>query len=246
MSPSVTLRLSLVVLVAGLLVASPAPAKQKIGKKKTYTVDLGTSGCTFSDLGRNRYFVLEPGHQLNLAGEIRAGLFEVRQTVTNQTRVINGVNTRLVEELERVNGEVVELSLNYYALCQETGDLFYFGEQVELLDGGVVVSSEGSWEAGVDGALPGIAMPATFMLGARYQMEIAPGIAMDRVENLDAGFSFPTPAGTFDNCVRTLESTPLEPGERTVKVYAEGIGAVADDVLRLVSWTPSDLAVDGD
>ena len=83
-------------------------------------------------------------------------MFEVSSTVLAETRLIAGVETRVVEERETVNGELVELSLNFYALCRNSGDVFYFGEEVELLEGGVVVSGEGSWQAGVNGAVPGI------------------------------------------------------------------------------------------
>jgi hypothetical protein len=90
---------------------------------------------------------------------------------------------RVVEEREWQDDELVEVSRNFFARCKETGDVFYFGEEVDLYEDGEIVGHGGAWLAGRDGALPGIIMPGRFLLGSRYYQEVAPDIALDRGEN---------------------------------------------------------------
>jgi hypothetical protein len=228
-------------LVLGLLVPALAARAERPfpHPNKEFTADFATASCTFTDVGRNRFLVLEPGHELLLAGETRDGWVEVRITVLDETKVVDGVVTRVVEEHETVDGVPLEITRNHYALCAETGDAYSFGEEVVITDDGGPAGSAGSWEAGVGGAQPGIAMPGTFLLGARHQMQVAPGVAMDRAENRAMGVTVDTPAGTFTGCVLVEETSPLEPDERTLKAYAEGIGPVMDAGLLLVEWTPA-------
>ena len=145
----------------------------------------------------------------------------------------------MVEE-ELHTGLLAEHSLNYFAICGRTNSVFYFGEFVEIFNkaGTEVVSNEGSWEAGVDGARAGIVMPGVILNGSKYYQEIAPGVAMDRAEIISTLFTVKTPAGTFTNCLKTRETTPLEPGTVEAKFYASGIGLVKDGTLSLISHTP--------
>jgi hypothetical protein len=138
----------------------------------------------------------------------------------------------VVEELHTENSEVVETSHNFFARCKETNDIFYFGETVEPASVG------GEWLAGKDGALPGIIMPGTFLLGSRYFQEIAPDVALDRAEHVTMGLTITvatTPEKTFEDCVEVVETTPLEDGE-SVKRYCPGIGLVFDDGLELIEF----------
>jgi hypothetical protein len=80
-------------------------------------------------------------------------------------------------------------------------------------------------------------MPGVILNGGRYFQEIAPGVAMDRAEIVGRNFTVETPAGTFDNCLKTKESTPLEPDVFEIKLYAPGIGLVKDDTLSLISFS---------
>jgi len=111
---------------------------------------------------------------------------------------------------------------------------------VDIYDRGVIVSHGGAWRAGVNGALPGLIMPGTFLLGSRYFQEVAPGVALDRGEHVRAGFTVEVPAGTFEDCVEVLETTPLEPRSESTKIYCAGIGLVDDDGAQL-----AELAIDG-
>lgn len=204
-----------------------------------YTRDFRFGDCTFVNTGRNPFFVLDPGYWLKLEGTEGRKLVEVTITVLADTELVDGVNTRVVEEQERKNGVLTEVSRNFFAICSQTNSVFYFGEDVDIYakDGVTIISHDGAWRAGIDGANAGTVMPGTFLLGSRYFQEIAPGIAMDRACNTRMGLTMVTDAGTFSGCVKVQETTPLEPGDVSTKVYCPGIGVVKDDSLRLVDWS---------
>lgn len=201
--------------------------------------------CRFSSEGRNAYFSLEPGDQLVLEGEEDGEEVAVQITVLSDEQTVAfrtarggrlRVRTRVVEEREWIDGELVEVSRNFYARCRQTGDVFYFGEDVDIYEDGEIVSHDGAWRAGRNGARPGIIMPATFLLGARYFQEIAPGEALDRAEHTAMGLTVTVPAGTFHDCVEITETTPLEPGSRDAKLYCPGIGLMVDGPAELVEF----------
>ncbi|MCK5379788.1 MAG: hypothetical protein KAJ78_10305, partial [Acidobacteria bacterium] len=100
-----------------------------------------------------------------------------------------------------------------------------------------IVSHDGAWLAGVDGAEPGIIMPGTVLVGSRYFQEVAEGIALDRAEHEALGVTVETEAGTFEDCLYVVETSPLEPGEESEKWYAPGIGLINDDGAELVEYT---------
>ena len=114
-------------------------------------------------------------------GEVEEIRLEIK--VLHETRFVNGVLTRVVEEREWINGDLYEVSLNFYALCQTTGDVYYFGEEVDIYEDSVIINHEGAWLAGEDGAQPGIIMPGSILIGVRYMQEIAvEDDALDREE----------------------------------------------------------------
>ena len=208
---------------------------------EAFTTDIRIEDCTFSNTGRNPYFSVNPGDVLVLAG----GGVDLQITVLTDTTdisfltargVLLTVTTRVVEERESQNGSLVEISRNFFARCQETNDIMYFGEDVQIFENGGI-STAGSWLAGTDGALPGLIMPGSFLLGSRYFQEQAPGVALDRSEHIAMGLTVTVPAGTFEDCVEVVETTPLERGARTTKVYCPGIGLVDDNEVQLVSFT---------
>lgn len=183
-----------------------------------------------SPTGRNAYFILEPGYQLVL----ERGSERLTVTVLADTRTIAGVETRVVEERETKGGNLVEVSRNYFSFHVATGDMYYFGEEVDIYRGGRVVNHEGAWLAGTGGARFGLMMPGRPVVGAKYYQELAPGLAMDRAEITGLDESVTTPAGTFTGCLKIRETTPLEPGEAEYKYFAPGIGLIQDGSLRLV------------
>jgi hypothetical protein len=206
-----------------------------------YTFAAGSKGFTDSfevdktDLtstGRNRFFILEPGHQLILEGKDGGKATVLAITVLNETKMVDGVETRVVEERETTDGQVVEISRNFFAISKRTSDVFYFGEDVDNYKGGKIVNHEGAWLSGANGARFGLAMPGTPLLGAKYLQEIAPKVAMDRAEVVNLAETLQTPAGKFEHCLKTEESSAIE-GGKEYKVYAPGVGLILDGNLKL-------------
>lgn len=154
--------------------------------------------------------------------------------------MIGKIETRIVEERETENDQLVEISRNFFAFCNETADIFYFGEETDIYKDGEVVEHEGSWRADENGCRAGIIMPGRILLGARYYQEYAPGIALDRAENISATEIKETPAGTFSGCLKTLETSGLNPNEKEYKLYAPGIGLIRDEDLVLVKYGTGD------
>ena len=210
--------------------ASPPPAK---ARKATFTDSFQIERCTFATRGRNPYFVLIPGHRLELEGKAGKRLVHLTITVLDDTLTVDGVQTRVVEERETEDGQVVEVSRNYFAFCEETGSVFYFGEDVDFYEDGLIVNHDGSWRAGVDGARPGVIMPGINLVGARYFQEVAPDVALDRAETVSVTETSTVPAGTFENVLKTKETTPLEKG-KGFKLYAPDVGLIRDGDLELV------------
>jgi hypothetical protein len=156
-------------------------------------------------------------------------------TVLNETKLVDGVETRVVEEKETAGGQPVEISRNYFAISANTSDVFYFGEDVDMYKDGKVVGHEGAWLSGVNGARFGMMMPGTPLLGARYQQEVAPKVAMDRAEVVSLTETVQTPTGKFEKCLKTEESSAVEAGKEH-KVYAPGIGLIYDGNLKLTKY----------
>jgi hypothetical protein len=149
--------------------------------------------------------------------------------------VIDGVTTRAVEDRERHDGKLAELTRDYYAIDSTTNDVYYFGEDVDVYKNGKVVDHKGSWMSGVKNAKFGLMMPAKPMVGQRFYQEQAPGIGMDRAEIKGNSASLVTPAGKFTNVVYVVENSPLETGS-SKKWYAAGVGPVKDDDMVLVNF----------
>ena len=161
---------------------------------------------------------------------------ELAITVLDETREVDGVETRVVEEREWREGDLIEVSRNFFAACEGTQDVFYFGEEVDMIQDGQVVSHSGAWLAGEDGARAGLIMPGKPSAGMRYYQEIAPGVAMDRAEVVSVDDTLETPAGPFSECLRTKEGTALNPLEQEFKVYAPDIGLIQDANLLLTEY----------
>jgi hypothetical protein len=159
-------------------------------------------------------------------------------TVLDETKIVDGVETRVVEEKETEGGNLVEVSRNYFAICSPTNDAIYFGENVDMYEKGNIVSHEGAWLAGQNGSKAGMIMPGKIEVGLKYYQEIAPGVAEDRAEIVSVNDTLDTPAGTFSNVLKTEETNPLRPGEKEFKFYAPRIGLIQDEALRLVKHTP--------
>jgi len=206
--------------------------------KKVWADTFDVDKKDFISTGANLYFILEPGYQLKLEG--REGLRKVTLLVTvlEETRIIDGVETRVVEEREFKGGKLVEVSRNFFALNSADNGIYYFGEEVDIYKNGKIKGHEGAWESGKDRAKFGLMVPGTPVVGACYYQEIAPEVAMDRAEIVSITEALKTPSGVYSNCLKIEETTPLEPREKEYKIYAPGIGLVQDGPLRLVEYSP--------
>ena len=193
--------------------------------------------CDFVSSGENSYFILIPGYQIILGGQEDGEELELVMTVLNETKVVDGVETRVVEEKETEGGNIVEVSRNYFAMCKPTNNAIYFGEEVDMYEDGKIVSHEGAWLAGQNGSKAGMIMPGKVEVGLKYYQEIAPGVAEDRAEIVSVNDTLDTPAGTFKQVLKTEETNPLKPGEKEFKFYAPGIGLIQDEAIKLVKYT---------
>ena len=177
-----------------------------------------------SSVTGNTYFPITFGQILNYEGENEEGLIvAVEEVYTNAGKVIMGVQCITVEVSEFEGGELVELTLDWYAQDVD-GNMWYFGEDVTDFENGQVVGHGGAWEAGVDGALPGIIMPVNPFVGMWYRQEYYEGEAEDVGQVILMGETLTVPFGTFSNCMRTLEYSPLTPKIEENKIYAPGVG----------------------
>jgi hypothetical protein len=131
-----------------------------------------------------------------------------------------------------VDGKLVEISRNYFATDPTTGDVYYFGEDVDIYEDGKVVSHDGAWHSGVNGVKFGLIMPGKPSVGDRFYLEDAPG-AVERVEVVDVDATLETPLRSFGKVVRCQESDVLDGGV-SHKWYAEDIGMVGDDEMRAI------------
>jgi hypothetical protein len=158
-------------------------------------------------------------------------------TVLDETRVVDGVTTRIVEERETKAGALEEVSRNFFTIDPKTGDAYYFGEEVDIYKDGKVVKHEGEWLSGQNGARFGLFIPGAAKLGDKFYQEIAPHKAMDRFEIVSVDEHVKTAAGEFDKVIKTKETTPIESG-MGYKWFAPGVGMIGDDDLRLTDIQP--------
>jgi hypothetical protein len=175
----------------------------------------------------NPYLPLTPGMTFHYRSETPDGVELNDVSVTYDTKQILGVSVTVLHDVVFLDGELTEDTQDWLAQDVD-GNVWYFGEDSKTLENGVVVSTEGSWEAGVGDNQPGIIMLAEPKTGLTYQQEIAPDVAEDvaRVLKLDSKVS--VPYGEFDGCLQTMESTPLEHGNREHKFYCPGVGLVLE------------------
>jgi hypothetical protein len=197
----------------------------------------------FVDTVDNPLLPLTPGSTWRY--EVREGVDVVETievTVLEETRTVAGVTATVVSDVVTdAGGEVVEETFDWFAQDRD-GNVWYLGEDTTSYEDGAA-STEGSWEAGVDGAMAGLVMPAEPRVGDGFEQEHLEGVAEDRARVLDVAASWRTPFGAWDDLLETEDTTPLEPDVLERKLYARGIGLVAerdlteDQVTQLVDFT---------
>jgi hypothetical protein len=149
----------------------------------------------------------------------------VQVTVLDETREIMGIEARVVHDVVTEDGELVEDTFDWYAQ-DGNGNVWYLGEETKEYEDGKLMTTAGSWEAGVDGALPGVIVPATPEVGMAYRQEYYAGEAEDAAEVLSLSERAEVPFGSFRDVLLTKDFTPLEPDVLEYKLYARGVGPV--------------------
>jgi hypothetical protein len=204
------------------------------------TTDLDVSVCDpsggpFTLEITNPYLPLLPGQQVVLEGPDGSRTGRVQITVLDEIEIVAGIETRVVEEREWLDDELAEVSRNYFVQAPD-GSVCYYGEEVDDYRGGELVGHSGAWRVGEKGALPGILMPGSPVVGMSHAQEVAPGVAEDAAIVEEIGVPFTVPAGTFEDTLATKDVDPLGGGVDP-KRYARGVGLIVDERLVLTSFT---------
>jgi hypothetical protein len=178
----------------------------------------------------NRYLPFRPGTGFHYRGVRGTTPQTDDEVVTRQTKLILGIRCTVVRDTVSEGGRAVERTYDWYAQDRQ-GNVWYMGELALERHHGRMVKAGDSWESGVDGAKPGIIMPADPRPGDAYRQEYyPPGQALDEARVVGTG-STRTPYGAFRRALATLERSPLEP-QTEKKYYAPGVGEVAERVVR--------------
>lgn len=175
----------------------------------------------------NPYFPHLPGTKMVYEGQTEEGLERIEIEVLSETKEVMGIPATVMRDTVYLDGVLIEDTFDWFAQ-DKAGTVWYFGEDVTNYENGTFKDKHGSWEAGVDGALPGIVMfgDPTAHLGETYRQEYYKGEAEDMADLLSVSESVTVPYGSFDNVVQTQDYTPLEPDLLEHKYYAQGIGAI--------------------
>jgi hypothetical protein len=180
----------------------------------------------------NPFMPLAVGNQSILEGTEDGATIRLQVTVLNEIENVAGIDTQVVEEREWEDGELIEVSRNFFVQASD-GTVCYYGEDVDNYDGGTVAGHQGTWRAGENENVPGIIMPGSPAVGQVYYQERAPGIAEDYAEITDIGASIITPAGTYSDTLTTVDTNP-EDCEKDTKHYARDVGIIVDGPVRLL------------
>jgi hypothetical protein len=176
----------------------------------------------------NPYLPLAPGARWVYEGESDGETERTEVVVTPERKEVFGTSAVVVRDTVSVDGEVVEDTYDWFAQDAE-GNVWYLGEASQDYEDGQPAGTAGSWEAGVDGALPGIVMPAAPTVGDAYRQEYYVGEAEDMAEVVEVGAAEEVGAGAYDEVVVTKEWNPLEPDTVEQKYYAPGVGMILEE-----------------
>ncbi len=214
-----------------------------------HPVNVDVAACdpavaTFSLASTNPYYPLIVGSVVELAGEgegDEAGInVTVKREVLAETRTIMGVETHVLRHETKFDGVLHEIALNFYVEATN-GTVCYFGEDVEFYDDmGKFENTDGTWQAGKGGALPGVIMPVKPKPGDAYYQEFAPGVALDMGRIVADDLSTMIDGKSYKT-IQIMDTNPIDPDEQCEKEekrYALGVGEVRDTVLNVVSFTP--------
>jgi hypothetical protein len=203
---------------------SAAPADLPVGDKP-FEIDPSQFTINID----NPYWPMKPGsrwifRETNDEGEVS----KVVVTVLDKTKMIaNGVEARIVHDQVSEHGQVKEDTFDWYAQDAD-GNLWYLGEDTTEYENGKPKTKEGSWEAGVDGAMPGVIMPANPQVGMTYREEYYKGHAEDGASIIGTNAFAKVPYGRFTGGIQTRNFSGIEPNVIEEKIYAKGVGVVEE------------------
>lgn len=231
---------------------STAPLETTDGTAPTAVIDPGDGGsyapeidpADFVEAVDNPYFPLAPGSRWVYEGESDGEAERIEIEVLEERREIMGISAVVVRDTVYVNDEIAEDTYDWFAQDAD-GNVWYLGEDTHEYEDGQPVSAAGAWEFGVDGALPGIVMPAEPAVGDAFRQEYYAGEAEDMGEILEVGATRSIELGEYDDVVIMENWTPLEPDVIEEKWYAPGVGVIyethvagGDGTVELVEFTP--------
>lgn len=211
---------------------------------ETYTVNL--TPADFISVVDNPYFPLTPGTKWVYEAHLEDGSTErIEIEILHETRVVNGVTSTILHDSVFVDGVLVEDTFDWFAQDKD-GNVWYLGEDVDNYENSVLVDHAGSWEWGVDSALPGVYMWAnpSAHLNEEYYQEYYVGVAEDKGNVLSASENVTVPVGSFENVVQTHDFSSLDPDIQGHKFYALGIGVIKEvelltgEEVVLIEFTP--------
>ena len=231
------------VLAAGAMLTACGNDDASGRDAKAYRLpDFPSASHFVSDI-EHPYLPLRPGARWVYTSVTEDGLERVVVVVERRTRVVAGVTATVVHDRAYLDGQLIEDTYDWFAQ-DDTGNVWYLGEATTAYEAGKAPSTVGSWEAGVDGAKAGIALPGTPTTGDRYQQEYRRGVAEDRGEVVALDGSGSVPWGAFKDAVKTRDTTPLEPDLVEFKYYARDVGTVleeeGDERVELISFQPGE------
>src|ERR671910_2614150 len=206
---------------SGIVLMAGCTSSSSSQKHNAYTPHIDPA--EFTTKVDNEYFPMKPGTTFIYEGKGERD--EMR--VTHHTKKVMGVECVVVDDRAWEDGKLIERTYDWFAQDNK-GTVWYFGEDTKEYEDGKVVSTKGSWEAGVDGAKAGIIMPADPKVGHSYHQEYYPGEAMDMARVLSLEASVTVPYGSFDDVLETKEWTPLQPGFSEKKYYVRGVGPLGN------------------
>ena len=222
--------------------ASRQAACQKLGPAR---YDPVIDPANFVRRVTNPFFPLPPGQTFVYEGQTADGFLHNDFIVTHKTKVILDVTCTEVHDVVYLDGKLAEDTLDWYAQDKH-GNVWYFGESTAELEDGRVVTVAGSFTAGVNNDKPGIIMEANSVVGDFYRQEFSLANAEDNALVVSLNATVTVPAGVFHGCLKTEETTPLEPDALEHKYYAAGVGNVLTvdaqngEKIKLVKIHPND------
>jgi hypothetical protein len=208
---------------------SNAPTTHESTRPASYSPSI--KPADFTTKIDNKYFPLKPGTTFVYKGKFHGAPERDVMAVTHDTKRVMGVECVVASDRVTEGGKLIEQTYDWYAQDNK-GNVWYFGEHVTEYKNGKVTSTEGSWEAGKNGAKPGTIMPAHPKVGQTYRQEYSKGVAEDMARPLKLDGSASVPYGSFDHTRVTYEWTPLDPNVSARKYYAAGVGTILEDAVK--------------